>query len=82
MSCLVVHTIEIKAMKDNLPNRLLRLMSDGVWHSREELVDAVGHRFSATIHTLKKQDCRFEKRHVEGQRYEYRLILAEHQESA
>lgn len=69
-------------MKDNLPNRMLRLMSDGAWHSREELVDAVGHRFSATMYTLKNQGCRFKKRHIEGQRYEYRLLLAENQESA
>ena len=53
-------------MKDNLPNRMLQLMSDGAWHSKEELVDKISHRFSATMHTLKKQGHCFEKHHIKG----------------
>ncbi|MEO1296024.1 MAG: hypothetical protein AAFW75_09505 [Cyanobacteria bacterium J06636_16] len=63
-------------MKDNLPNRMLQLMSDGAWHSKEELVDRTSHRFSATMHTLKKQGYCFERRHIKGQQYEYRLIIS------
>lgn len=64
-------------MKDNLPNRMLQLMSDGAWYPKEELVDKISHRFSATMHTLKKQGYRFERRHIGGQQYEYRLVRAE-----
>lgn len=60
-------------MKESLPHRLLVLMSDGEWHSYDELVEKISHRFSATIHVLKKQGYNFEKRRIEGQRYEYRL---------
>ena len=60
---------------DNLPNRMLRLMSDGAWHPQEELVEKVSHRFSATKHILSKQGYKFEKQHVEGQRYQYRLLI-------
>jgi hypothetical protein len=50
-------------------------MSDGRWHSTEELVEKISHRFSATMHILKKQGYKFEKRRVEGQRHEYRLVI-------
>ncbi len=62
-------------MTDSLRDRLLRLMSDGRWHSTEELVEKISHRFSATMHILKKQGYKFEKRRVEGQRHEYRLVI-------
>ncbi len=60
---------------ENLPERMLGLMSDGAWHSAEELVEKISHRFSATMHVLTKRGYKFEKRHVEGRRYEYRLIV-------
>jgi hypothetical protein len=50
-------------------------MLDGRWHSTEELVEKISHRFSATMHVLKKQGYKFEKRRVEGQRHEYRLVI-------
>lgn len=59
--------------KENLQDRLLRLMSDGLWHSREELVEKISHRFSATMHTLKKRGYQFDKRRIERQYFEYRL---------
>jgi hypothetical protein len=62
-------------MNDNLFDRLLRLMSDGCWHSTEELVENVSHRFSATMYILKKRGYKFEKRPVGGKRYEYRLEI-------
>lgn len=66
-------------MPDNLSGRMLQLMSDGAWHSKEELVDKISHRFSATMHTLKKQGYAFERRHIKGQWYEYRLTSSEQQ---
>jgi len=61
-------------MSESLCDRLLHLMSDGYWHSAEELVQNVSHRFSATMHVLKKRGYKFEKRRVEGHQYEYRLV--------
>lgn len=61
-------------MTDSLPNRLLKLMSDRRWHSSEELIEKISHRFSATIHVLTKQGHKFEKQHIKKQKYEYRLI--------
>lgn len=61
-------------MSESLSERLLHLMSDGYWHSAEELVHNVSHRFSATMHVLKKRGYKFEKRRVDGQQYEYRLV--------
>lgn len=62
-------------MNDNLPDRMLQLMSDGAWHSTEELVEKISHRFSATKHVLSKRGYKFEKRRIEGQRHEYRLVI-------
>ena len=62
-------------MEDTLFDRLLRLMSDGCWHPTEELVEKVSHRFSATMHVLKKRGYKFEKRSAGGPRREYRLVM-------
>lgn len=35
--------------------KLIQVLGDGQWHSTEELVEKVGHRFSATVHTAVKQ---------------------------
>ncbi|WP_234709938.1 hypothetical protein [Kamptonema formosum] len=51
-------------------------MSDSRWHSTEELVEKITHRFSATIHVLKQRGYKFEKRRIEGQRHEYRLVMS------
>lgn len=42
-------------MKDNLPDRMLRLMSDGSWYSTEELVKKISYLFSATMYVLRKE---------------------------
>lgn len=60
---------------DNLPDRMLRLMSDGLWYSTDELVEKISHRFSATMHVLKKRGYNFEKRPIEGNKKEYRLVV-------
>ncbi|MGE5657643.1 MAG: hypothetical protein ACM37W_13640 [Actinomycetota bacterium] len=61
-------------MKESLPDRLLTLMSDGYWHSTDELVEKISHRFSATMHVLKQQGYEFEKRRLDRQQHEYRLL--------
>jgi hypothetical protein len=50
-------------------------MSDGAWHPQVELIEKISHRFSATKHVLSKQGYKFEKRHIQGQQYEYRLVV-------
>lgn len=63
-------------MTDSLPDRMLRLMSDGEWHSTQELVRKISHRFSATMHILRKRGYEFEKRPIQGERQnEYRLVM-------
>lgn len=57
--------------------RLSSILSDGHWHSTEELVQEVGHRFSATMHTaIKKHGYRIEKRRGSDRQYEYRAIVS------
>jgi hypothetical protein len=55
--------------------KLTTLLSDGEWHSTEELVQSVGHRFSATIHTAtKRHGYQIQKRRDPTSRqFEYRL---------
>jgi hypothetical protein len=55
---------------------LVKVMRDGGWYSTEELVQRVGHRFSATKHVAEKQGYRFETRR-EGVRFEYRMLMEE-----
>lgn len=55
--------------------RLSTVLADGHWHSTDELVQEVGHRFSATMHTAaKKHNYRFEKRRGGDRQYEYRML--------
>lgn len=56
--------------------RLMLVLSDGSWHATEELVQAVSHRFSATIHVAKRRGDRIEKRRVDKNQFEYRLVVA------
>ncbi len=52
---------------------LVSVMGDGGWYSTAELVDRVGHRFSATKHVAQKQGYQFERRRV-GMWFEYRMV--------
>jgi len=67
--------------KETLPDRLLRLMSDGAWYANDVLVREVGHRFSATMHTLRQRGYGFEKRRLDGRRFEYRLLQSRVEEA-
>lgn len=55
--------------------KLMLVLSDGSWHSTEELVQEVGHRFSATIYRAKQQGSQIEKRRVDKNQFEYRLLV-------
>lgn len=56
--------------------KLAFVLADGDWHSTEKLVQEIGHRFSATIHTaIKKHGYRIEKRRRIDRQYEYRMII-------
>jgi biotin operon repressor len=55
--------------------KLAATLADGSWHSTQELVQSVGHRFSATIYTAVNQyGYKIEKRRTDGREFEYRLI--------
>jgi len=55
--------------------RLERILADGNWHSTEELVQNVGHRFSATIHiAIHQYRYQIEKRRSSGKQFEYRKV--------
>ena len=62
-------------MEKNLSEKLIDLMSDGEWHEANELIEKISHRFSANMHTLKKQGYKFEKRKIDAHCYEYRLFV-------
>jgi hypothetical protein len=56
--------------------KLNQLLADGQWHSTAELVEQVGHRFSATMHrAVKKCGWQMEKRRADSKTFEYRLIV-------
>jgi len=53
---------------------LVSVMGDGGWHSTDDLVQRVGHRFSATKHCAEKRGWQFDRRR-EGMQFEYRLVV-------
>ncbi len=55
--------------------KLMALLADGNWHTCNELVQQVGHRFSATMHVAKQQGYQFDKRRIAGNQFEYRLLV-------
>ncbi len=56
--------------------RLMQVLADEEWHATEELVQKVGHRFSATVHVAKQRGHQIEKRRVDTTQFEYRLLVA------
>lgn len=55
--------------------KLAQVLGDSQWHSTAELVEQVGHRFSATLHrAVKEQGWQVEKRRSEARTFEYRLV--------
>lgn len=55
--------------------RLMQVLADGGWHSTEELVQGVGHRFSAVVHVAKQRGYQIEKRRVDKNQFEYRILI-------
>ena len=55
---------------------LLSLLSDGQWHPTDQLIEEVGHRFSATIHLARQAGHRIERRR-DGFDNEWRLTVSE-----
>ena len=54
--------------------KLSQVLSVGQWHSTAELVEQVGHRFSATLHrAIKQRGWQVEKRRADVKTFEYRL---------
>jgi hypothetical protein len=62
-------------MANNLPDRMIALMSDNSWHPASELVEKISHRFSATMYVLKKRGYQFEMRKVTAQQNEYKMTV-------
>lgn len=55
--------------------KLLLVLADGQWHLTEELVERVGHRFSATMHVaIKKYGYKIEKRRNSQRQFEYQML--------
>lgn len=55
--------------------KLTQVLGDGQWHSTSEMVEQVGHRFSATLHrAVKQQGWQVEKRRTDLKTFEYRLV--------
>ncbi|WP_206069811.1 hypothetical protein [Nodosilinea sp. P-1105] len=57
-----------------MTERLAQVLGDGQWHSTRELVELVGHRFSAVLHRAKQKGWQVEKRRADKQMFEYRLV--------
>ena len=57
---------------------LTELLTDGFWHSGEELSQKVSWRFGAAVQEARKKGYMIEKRRLENNRYEYRLSPSEH----
>ncbi len=56
--------------------QLEHILADGNWHSTEELVETVGHRFFATIHVaIRQHHYQGEKRRSHGNQFEYRKMV-------
>ncbi|MEN8446249.1 MAG: hypothetical protein ABG776_14705, partial [Cyanobacteria bacterium J06555_13] len=52
-----------------------QVLGDGQWHSTAELVEQVGHRFSATLHrAVKQRGWQVEKRRADVKTFEYRWV--------
>ncbi|WOD37120.1 hypothetical protein [Nodosilinea sp. E11] len=54
--------------------KLAQVLGDGQWHSTSEMVEQVGHRFSAVLHRAKQKGWQVEKRRAVEQMFEYRLV--------
>jgi len=63
----------MKRKGPNAKERLLRLMSDGRWHSMAALASAAGWRYGARLYDLKRDHGLEHETRKRGGRWEYRL---------
>jgi hypothetical protein len=71
----VKYSLSIAAVRDarmTTIEKLTMVLADGNWHSAEELVKEVDHRFSATIHVAKQRGYQVDKRRISKNLFEYR----------
>lgn len=58
-----------------MTEKLAMVLGDDQWHSISEMVEQVGHRFSATLHrVVKQQGWQVEKRRTDLKTFEYQLV--------
>jgi biotin operon repressor len=77
MSTASEHTARaIDELKNNAA-RLLALLSDGRWHSQQELAEVAGYRCGGRVHDLRRQGHRIEKVALKAREYHYRLLPRE-----
>jgi predicted nucleotidyltransferase/biotin operon repressor len=53
--------------------QLISLLSDGEWHSSQEIAEKVSWRFSSAVHAARKQGYQIEK-YQNGNYFEYRIL--------
>lgn len=54
--------------------KLLAVLRDMEWHSSDELVYKVSHRFSHTVFEARKKGYKIEKRKVAHNKFEWRML--------
>jgi len=65
----------VEGMAVTMLENLTQVLNDGQWHSTTELVEQVGHRFSATLHrAVKERGWQVEKQRADLRTFEYRLV--------
>lgn len=65
-------TLQTNKQETNL-QKLLSVLKDGEWHSQNELVSKVTHRFGHTIFEARKKGYSVETRSVARNQFEYRI---------
>jgi len=55
-------------------SKLLQILSDGLWHSGEELATEVGWRFGAVVHQARNKGFDIETSMLGHKQYQYRLV--------
>jgi hypothetical protein len=53
---------------------LLWLLSDGAWHTQEELAQVAGYRYGARVLDLRKRGLKIEKQRLGPRQFFYRLL--------
>ncbi len=54
---------------------LLSLLSDGRWHSQQEVLEAAGYRYTGRVKNLRDAGYEIESWHVQGSEWRFRLVV-------